>query len=55
MWIFSISTASCQALINGVFDVSQDKAKTVTQLLETLEEEDDVQNVYANFKIKKNK
>ena len=40
---------------DAVDDVSQDKAKTVTQLLETLEEEEDVQNVYANFKIKKNK
>ena len=40
--------------INNV-DVSQDKAETVTQLLETLEEEDDVQNVYTNFKIRKNK
>ena len=36
-------------------DVGQDKAETITQLLETLEEEDDVQSVYANFKIKKNK
>jgi len=29
--------------------------ETVTQLLETLEEEDDVQSVYTNFKIRKNK
>ena len=48
-----ISTEIEWSPINNV-DVSQDKAKTVTQLLETLEEEDDVQNVYANFKIKKN-
>ena len=40
--------------INNV-DVSQDKVETVTQLLETLEEEDDIQNVYTNFKIRKNK
>ena len=49
-----ISTEIEWSPINNV-DVSQDKAKTITQLLETLEEEDDVQNVYANFKIKKNK
>jgi len=49
-----ISTEIEWSPINNV-DVSQDKAKTVTQLLETLEEEDDVQSVYANFKIKKNK
>ena len=40
--------------INNV-DVGQDRAETVTQLLETLEEEDDVQNIYTNFKIIKNK
>ena len=40
--------------INNV-DVGQDKTETVTQLLETLEEEDDVQNIYTNFKIRKNK
>jgi len=40
--------------INNV-DVSQDKVETVTRLLETLEEEEDVQSVYTNFKIRKNK
>ena len=36
-------------------DVSQDRVETITQLLETLEEEEDVQSVYTNFKIRKNK
>ena len=36
-------------------DVSQDRMETITQLLETLEEEEDVQSVYTNFKIRKNK
>ena len=49
-----ISTEIEWLTINNV-EVSQDKTETVTQLLETLEEEDDVQNVYTNFKIKKNK
>ena len=49
-----ISTEIEWLTINNV-DVSQDKTETVTQLLETLEEEDDVQNVYTNFKIRKNK
>ena len=36
-------------------DVSQDRVETITQLLETLEEEEDVQSVFTNFKIRKNK
>ena len=36
-------------------DVSQDRVETITQLLETSEEEDDVQNIYKNFKISENK
>ena len=48
-----ISTEIEWVPLNGV-DVEKDKLETAIEFLETLEDDDDVQNVYSNIKLRKN-